>query len=67
MAHRAVNRDTRKVSTVVFDNLFVIREGVDIRDGLDETTCGDQWLKLLVVQDSKSGSSSALGVPRTFA
>ena len=27
MAHRSVDRDSRNVSTVVFDYLFVIREG----------------------------------------
>ena len=65
MAHRSVDRDSRKLSTVAFDYLFfVIREGLYAREGLDETTCGDQRLKILVVRDSKSGSTFARAVLR---
>ena len=43
---------------------FVMREGVHTRDEFDEAANGDQWLKILVVRDSKSGSTFAHGVPR---
>ena len=64
MAHRSVDRDYRKVSAVVFDYVCVIREGVYTRDEFEEAANGDQWLKILVVRDSKSGSTFAHGVPR---
>ena len=41
----------------------MIREGVYNRDEFDEAANGDEWLKILVVRDSKSGSTSAHGVP----
>ena len=65
MAHRSVDRDSRKVSTVAFDYLFVIRASVYTRDEFDEAANGDQWLKILFVRGSKSGSTFARGVPRT--
>ena len=63
LAHRSVDWDSRKVSTVAFDYLFVIREGVYTREEFDEAANGDQWLKILGVRDSKSGSMFAHGVP----
>ena len=62
MAHRSVDRDSRKVSTVAFDYLFVFREGVYTRDKFDGAANSDQWLKILVAGDSKSGSMFAHGV-----
>ena len=61
MAHRSVDRDFRKVSTVALDYLVVTREGVYTRDEFDEAANGDRWLKILVVRDSKSGSTFAHG------
>ena len=65
MAHRSVDRDSRKVLTVAFDYLFVMREGGYTRDEFDEAANGDQWLKILVVRDSTYGSTFAHGVLRT--
>ena len=48
MAHRSLDRDDRKVSTVAFDYMFVTRGDVYTRDEFDEAANGDQWLKILV-------------------
>ena len=42
---------------------LVTREGVYIGDEFDEGTNGDQWLKILLVRDSKSCLTFAHGVP----
>ena len=64
MAHRSVDRDSRQVSIAASDFFFVTCEGDYTRDEFDEAANGDQWLKILAVCDSNSGSTFAHGVSR---
>ena len=63
MVHRLQDQSSRKISTVSFDYLFITRGNVFTREEWEIEKSSGEFLKVLVVCDSKSKATFAHAVP----